>query len=81
VTRLAAVAVLSVALLTGCSSGHDASAPKPSRQACKAAMEQQFASALANPNGPSASRPAACAGLSDDTVNQITQEILSGATP
>lgn len=78
--RLSA-ALLLCALLTACSSSHDASAPKPSRQACKAAMAQQFASALANPNGPSASRPAACAGLSDDTVNAIAQEILSGATP
>lgn len=52
----------------------DATGTKTSPEACKAAMVQQYKDAVAN--GIKGTRPAACAGLTDDQLTQIASQVL-----
>jgi hypothetical protein len=73
-TRIAAAVVLAAALagsLAGCGGG-------PSVPACKAAMTRDYHYALAHPGAPAATRPAACKGISDATVQKLAAEIMAG---
>ncbi|WP_412079032.1 hypothetical protein ACLF6K_37445 [Streptomyces xanthophaeus] len=69
-TRRAAVAITLAALsLTACSSGEADVA------ACKAAMRQQYEdAATASKEG---TRPAACAGVDDKTLQRLAGEVLT----
>lgn len=68
ITGTAAAAVL-VLLLAGCGGHH------PSEAACKAAMKQQYATALAT--GQQGREPAACKGLSDAVLQKLAAEIMA----
>jgi hypothetical protein len=52
---IVALVIAALMALVGCSSEPDAAA-------CKQAMGEDYARALANPSGPPASKPAACEG-------------------
>jgi hypothetical protein len=58
-------------LIAGC--GHH-----PDEAACKHAMQAQLAQGLANPTGPAATKPKACEGLDDATLQRLATEVLSG---
>jgi len=73
--RLCAV-VLAVLLLAACSSGSTSTA---STAACKAAMTRDYHYALAHPDAPAATRPAACRGVPDATVQKLAAQIMAGA--
>jgi hypothetical protein len=69
---LAAAAILTAALagsLAGCGGG-------PSEQACKAAMKQQYATALTT--GQQGHEPAECKGLPDAVLQKLAAQVLSG---
>jgi hypothetical protein len=68
-TRIAALAIAALAL-AGCGGHH------PSEAACKAAMKQQYATALAT--GQQGHEPAACKGLSDAVLRKLAGQVLSG---
>lgn len=67
---VASVLLLS-ASLTAC--GH-----KADTAACEKVMRSAYASATANPDATPASRPAACNGVPDKTLNDIASRILAG---
>jgi hypothetical protein len=69
-TAGAAAAALLALLLAGCGGHH------PSEAACKAAMKQQYATALAT--GRQGHEPAACKGLSDAVLRKLAAEIMAG---
>jgi hypothetical protein len=69
---LAAGLVVAALLAAGCGG------TSGDRAACKKAMSRDFASALSQPNGPSATKPPECNGLSDKELNKIVGEIMSG---
>jgi hypothetical protein len=69
-TAGAAAAALLALLLAGCGGHH------PSEAACKAAMKQQYATALAT--GQQGHEPAACKGLSDAVLRKLAGQVLSG---
>ncbi|MEU9313802.1 hypothetical protein [Streptomyces sp. NPDC048256] len=77
-TRAAAyAALLTLAALTGCSSGSDTAADP---QACKTAMAkrlEQGLSARANSSPMPTGRPAACSGIDDATFLRITSEVTT----
>ncbi len=50
---------------------------KPDVAACKAAMARQLASGIANPDQPAGTRPKACTGVDDKTLNRLAAEILA----
>jgi hypothetical protein len=56
--------------LAGCGHG-------PSEAACKTAMTRDYRYALAHPDAPAATRPAACKGISDATIQKIAAEIMA----
>jgi hypothetical protein len=59
--------------LAACSSSH-----KPDVAACKDAMTKQFQQALAEgADAKSASRPAACDGVDDKTLQRLSSEVMS----
>ncbi len=66
----AAAAILALLLLAGCGGHH------PSETACKAAMKQQYATALAT--GRQGREPAACKGLPDAVLQKLAGQVLSG---
>ncbi|MFI8297299.1 hypothetical protein ACIGCZ_15300 [Streptomyces nigra] len=66
-------ALLALAALTGCSSNTEADPA-----ACKAAMEEQFAEALAS--GKEGTRPDACEGIDDKTLQQLAGEVIGDQT-
>ncbi|MGW9595400.1 hypothetical protein ACWHLZ_34515 [Streptomyces chartreusis] len=69
-TRTAAcAALLALAALTGCNSE-----AKADPTACKAAMEKQFAEALAS--GKEGTRPDACDGIDDKTLQKLAGEVV-----
>jgi outer membrane murein-binding lipoprotein Lpp len=71
--RVAATAIaLAVLTLAGCST-----TAKPDAAACKQAMREQYQTALKNPSGPAASRPAACNGVDDSTLERLAGEVLA----
>lgn len=69
--RMAMLAVASVLVVAGC--GH-----RPSEAACKNAMKAQLAQGLANPDAPAATKPKACEGLDDKTLERLGNEVLEG---
>jgi hypothetical protein len=69
IAGMAAAAFL-VLLLAGCGGHH------PSEAACKKAMKQQYATALAT--GQQGHEPAACKGLSDAVLRKLAGQVLSG---
>jgi hypothetical protein len=73
-TRIAALAITAALAgsLAGCGGG-------PSESACKAAMTRDYHYALAHPDAPAATRPAACKGISDATLQKIVSEIMAGS--
>ena len=75
-TALRAAAALAVTALTlaACGGTGDVAA-------CKAAMTRDYATALARPGASPASQPAACKGLSADTLNRLAGEVMAGVTP
>ncbi|RSO09915.1 hypothetical protein DMH26_00580 [Streptomyces sp. WAC 05379] len=66
-------ALLALAALTGCSSNTEADPA-----ACKAAMEKQFAEAIAS--GKEGSRPDACDGIDDKTLQKLAGEVVGDQT-
>lgn len=68
---LAALATAALTLTACGSSGPDVAA-------CKTAMKQQFAQGLTNPSAPPPTRPAACEGVPDKTVQRLATEIMEG---
>jgi len=50
---------------------------KPDVAACKTAMTRQLASGIANPDRPAGTRPKACTGVDDKTLNRLAAEILA----
>jgi hypothetical protein len=67
----AAAAALLVMLLAGC--GHSG----PSEAACKKAMRQQYATALAS-GKQAKGEPAECKGLPDAVLQKLAGQVLSG---
>ena len=82
-TRIAALAITALAL-AGCgstSATHPASTPSAGNvAACKAAMVRDYDYALAHPDAPAATRPPACKGVPDATLNRLAGEIMAGDT-
>jgi hypothetical protein len=78
-TRTAACAALLAltATLTACSSSDS---PKADPAACKAAMTKQYKDAVAKgDNAPEGTRPKACEGVDDTTVQQFASDIMKDA--
>lgn len=76
--QVLAAAVLAATLaLAGCASG---STHTDSTVACKAAMARDYAYALTHPDAPAATRPPACKGLPDATIQKLAAEIMAGNT-
>ena len=73
IAALAASGTIALAL-AGCGPHHAASPA-----ACKAAMTRDYHYALAHPDAPPATRPAACKGISDATVQKFAAEIMAGS--
>lgn len=73
----AAVVLAMVTVLAACSSGgsHGDAA------ACKAAMAGNYRYALAHPDAPPATEPAACHGVPAPTLSQYATEIMASVTP
>lgn len=67
---------LMVFALLGAAGCGDGDGGTPDVAACKAAMKKDFETATASPEAPSASRPAACKGVDDATVQRLAEEIL-----
>lgn len=68
-------AAAAVVMLAGCGGGSSG----PDVAACKAAMKEAFATASADPSSPDASKPAACEGVDDKTIERLAGEIVSEA--
>lgn len=79
-TKLAALAA-STLLLAGCaaSPARQDDTAKPDVAACKAAMKVQFQEGMATPGGPTGSKPQACVGVDDATLQRLVGEILAEA--
>lgn len=69
IASTAAAAVL-VLLLAACGGHH------PSEAACKKAMKQQYATALAT--GQQGHKPPECKGLSGAVLQQLAAQVISG---
>lgn len=69
ITALAGAVVLAFAV-AACGGSH------PSEAACKKAMKQQYATALAT--GQQGHWPAACKGLSDAVLQKLAGQVISG---
>lgn len=67
------------AILVSRSSNDTTPSPVSNLAACKVAMQRQFTQAMANPNGPTATRPPECVGVSDADVEKIANDLLSSA--
>ncbi len=66
--------------LTAGSSGSTPTSPVGGNlTACRIAMQRDFNRAMANPGGPTATRPAACVGVSDADVIRIADDIMASA--
>ncbi|MGW7239723.1 hypothetical protein [Streptomyces sp. NPDC054804] len=81
-TRTAACAALLAltATLTACSSSSEGSKADPA--ACKAAMTKQYTEGIAKgAAAPTGTRPAACDGVDDKTVQRYGSEILAKELP
>lgn len=69
ITALAGAVVLALAV-AACGGSH------PSQAACKKAMRQQFATAIAS--GQQGREPAECKGLPDAVLQKLAGQVLSG---
>lgn len=82
--RTLATAALMLAL-AGCGGGDDPAAPAPSPTpdvaACRTALEADFRKAMEDPDAPSATRPPACEGVDDATLQRLAGEIIASAVP
>jgi ABC-type glycerol-3-phosphate transport system substrate-binding protein len=82
-TRTRIAAAFAVLALAGCggsaaTSGASTATPTPGNvAACKAAMTRDYDYALAHPDAPSATRPAACKGVPDATLRKLAAEIMA----
>lgn len=77
-TRILAIAALSLAALTACGGGDDADPNQgPNVAACEQAMRQQFADAMSS--GATGSKPSECEGVSDAELERIAGEIIGGS--
>lgn len=74
--KIAAV-VLAILVLAGCSGSHGGG----DAAACKAAMARDYGYALAHPDVPAATEPAACKGVPAATVSRFAGEIMASVTP
>ena len=72
--RKPGIIVLAVLALAACSS----TSSTHSVAACKAAMTRDYHYALAHPDAPPASKPAACKGVPDTTIRKLAAEIMTG---
>ena len=73
-----AVVLAAAGCLTGC--GGD----KPDLAACKAAVREQLAKGISDPNAPKGTKPKECEGVSDADLERIGTEVLGevfGGTP
>jgi len=61
-----------LAVLAGCGGG------KPDVAACERAMRAELASGIANPDQPPGTRPPACKGVDDKTLQDLAVKILAG---
>ena len=73
-----AVTMAAAVMLAGCSSGSHGSGDAA---ACKAAMASNYRYALAHPDAPPATEPAACHGVPAPTLSQFATEIMASVTP
>jgi len=84
VKHIQVLALAAAFLLGACSGkgggGGSAPSPSPNVAACRAAMEADYRRALETPSAPSATRPPACAGVDDATLQQIVGEIIASVT-
>lgn len=71
-TVTAAAAVTASLLLAACGGGGS----HPSQAACKQAMKQQYATALAS--GKQGTEPAACKGLSAAVLQKLAGQVIAG---
>jgi hypothetical protein len=82
--RILAAAALGVAL-AGCGGNGDAGTPAPSPSsgtaACKSALAEQLKTGMETPDAPSGTRPPACAGVDDTTLQRLVGEIIASAVP
>lgn len=68
---LATAALLATAVgLGGCGG-------EPDIAACKAAMKEQYTTATEKPDSPAATRPEACEGVDDETLQRLAGEIIA----
>lgn len=70
----AAFLVLAVVTLAACSSGSTSTA---NVAACKTAMTKNYEYGLAHPSAAPATRPAACKGIPDATLQKLAAEIMA----
>lgn len=75
--RQVLAAALAAIALAGCASSHSA----PDTAACKAAMTSNYKYALAHPDAPAATEPAACKGLPNATIQKLAGEIIASTGP
>lgn len=78
-TRYLPAAILAAAALlltTACTTGSQTPAAA-STASCETALVHQLQAAEANPNGPSGTRPAACNGIDDATINTLAQQAMT----
>lgn len=74
----AAVVLAAVTMVAACSSGSHSTGDAA---ACKAAMAGNYRYALAHPDAPPATEPAACHGVPAPTLSQYAAEIMASVTP
>lgn len=72
----AAITLAATMLLTAACNSGGGSPVAASTTACEQAMEQQLRTAIANPNAPSGTRPAACAGIDNATLNRLAEQAM-----
>jgi PBP1b-binding outer membrane lipoprotein LpoB len=80
--RMKCTAALAATLmvLAGCSSKAP-DKPPDKVAACKAAMRADYERSLTDPNAPTATRPPACNGIDDATLERLVGEVMTEVTP
>lgn len=74
----AAIMLAATCLVAACTSGTTTQTPAiASTAACEQAMLAQVKQVEANPGGPTMTRPAACAGLDDATLNKLAEQAMA----
>jgi hypothetical protein len=77
-TSVRIAGVVMAAVLTGGLGACGGSSGGPDVAGCKAAMKKDFATALSNPSAPPATRPPACKGVDNKTLERLAAELMQG---